>query len=132
MSVTFAAYLYDPATRCHEFVRGTPEVNLSNANASAVLAALGRDLCPDYSGAMAPVEFFEAVKRFRRAVLQGRGSEFASDGEDPTGFVQALREAGVAVLSGPGLDCDGIMRRLVAIREVAMFADEHDAELGWA
>lgn len=133
MSVTFAAYLFNPETKCYEFVPGTPDVNLSNANASAVLAALGRDLVSEgYSGGMAPVEFFEAVSRFRNAVAQGRGSEFTSDGEDPTGVTQALARAGFEVLNGPGLDCDGIMCRINAIREVAMFADAQDAELGWA
>jgi len=133
MSVTFAAYLFNTETRCFEFVPGTPDVNLSNANASAVLAALGRDLVEEgYSGGMSPTEFFRAARMFRRAVAQGRGSEFVSDGEDPTGTAQALSEAGFTVLCGPGLDCGGIMRRLNAIREVALFADQHDAELGWA
>ncbi len=126
MSMTFRAVLREK-DGVWRGVEGSPEVNLSNSNALAVLNALGID-SPDGYGSIPASEWAERGRRFARALKQGRGSEFMGR---PDPAVEALTKGLGARVIGQVIDALGIWERLVRIAVVYHFAEANEADIGW-
>lgn len=125
MSVDFTISRKNPEKGWWEQVPGTPEMNLCNSNASAVLAALGLDLAPDYCGTIEPADLLERHERFLCACEQGRGAEFTRSTTD-TGE----RTDGPRVISY-GLDLAGLCSRLDTLSRMAFAALAIGHRISW-
>ena len=102
-----------------------PEINLSNANARAVLGAAGLPSEGDLCGTLAHANIPNALQRIMRAVNADRVVESQVR---PT-----VHERGTygALLIDYGADAPYIQGRVVQLRDILMYASRNGYDVSW-
>lgn len=143
MSVDFVAYQVDRSgdTTCYRFAPGTPELNVANVTARAMLTALGidgNDLCSSV-----PPEEIPAIRRRILVLIQSEASvaAFAVPGSEtpatPTlsvvdGEGTRVARRGTCAVIDCGVPVERLLHRLKQLDQVADFAHRGGFHLGWA